>query len=201
MTCSRTKWVALAISMGALLSAASAQTSKDAPGERVRALFQRLDKNHDGAVEKNEVPENARPAFESLLKRGDANGDGKLEAGELRKVAADLREFAAQARAKAEQRFKALDKNRDGKIERAEFNGKKARFDQLDRDENGSLSRQELINGMFGPSVAAGPTKENKKAVKGDGAKKAKTQGKKKPQSKKDDAPGLKEKKKPEASS
>ena len=43
-----------------------------------------LDANNDRVIERAEVPEAGRKAFERLLNHGDANHDGKLEAEEFR---------------------------------------------------------------------------------------------------------------------
>ncbi len=49
-----------------------------------RELFEKLDADADNTITKNEVPPEAMSAFETLLKYGDANHDGKLEAIEFR---------------------------------------------------------------------------------------------------------------------
>ncbi|NJB83723.1 EF-hand domain-containing protein [Wenyingzhuangia aestuarii] len=43
--------------------------------------------------------------------------------------------------------FKNLDKNKDGKISKAELEGKKIedKFDAIDKDENGSISLEEFL--------------------------------------------------------
>ena len=109
-------------------------------GFQPRELFIQLDANQDGAIENEEVPAKAQPAFERLLKQGDTNHNGKLEAEEFRTVLVELKTFADDARKKAVERFKAMDKDHDGKVSREEFTGPKARFDQLDKDGDGYLT-------------------------------------------------------------
>ncbi len=57
-----------------------------------RELFEKLDANRDNTITKNEVPPEAMSAFETLLKYGDANHDGKLEAIEFRELLLKHRE-------------------------------------------------------------------------------------------------------------
>jgi Ca2+-binding EF-hand superfamily protein len=146
------------IAAGALVGVGLAQ----APGLgfQPRDLFLQLDANQDGAIDKEEVPAKGRPAFERLLKQGDANHNGKLEADEFRSVLVDLKEFADHARKKAAERFQSMDKDRDGKVSREEFTGPKPRFDQLDKDGDGYLTQQEFLGGV--PAKAAA---KNKKAA------------------------------------
>jgi Ca2+-binding EF-hand superfamily protein len=131
--------------------------------QQFRDLFLDLDSNHDNVIEPDEVPASARPAFERLLRRGDDNRNGKLEAEEYKSVLQELRAFGEQAKKKAVERFKAMDRDGDGKVSREEFTGPKARFDQLDRNGDGSLSQQELVAGA--QAKAAGKNVAKKKAA------------------------------------
>ncbi len=131
-----------------------------APGtqaEQLRELFLHLDANQDGAIEKAEVPASAYASFERLLKRGDENHNGKLEAQEYRAVLEDLKEFGEQAKKKAVQRFQSMDKDRDGKVTREEFTGPKERFDLLDKNGDGFLTEPEFLGGV--QAKAAGKVK------------------------------------------
>jgi Ca2+-binding EF-hand superfamily protein len=139
------RWaLTLVLGLG-LVGFALAQAAKN-QAEQFRELFLELDANHDNAIEREEVPASARPAFERLLKRGDDNHNGKLEAEEYRAVIQDLRAFNEEAKKKAVARFKSMDRNGDGKVSREEFTGPKERFDQLDRDGDGFLSQQEILS-------------------------------------------------------
>lgn len=152
----------VAISLVGLVLAQEAKKK----AEQFRELFLDLDANHDGAIERDEVPASGRPAFERLLKRGDDNHNGKLEAEEYRGMLQDLRAFNEQAKKKAIERFKSMDKDGDGRISRDEFTGPKPRFDVLDRNGDGYLTQQELA-GALGKAAAKTPPKR-----KADGAKK-----------------------------
>ena len=74
-------------------------------------------------VEKQEVPEAGLKAFETLLKYGDANHDGKLEAAEYRALLERVNSSRIGSPEQRERRFKSLDKNGDGKLDREEFPG------------------------------------------------------------------------------
>ncbi len=98
-------------------------------------------------IEKGEVPESGRAAFERLLQRADTNKDGKIDQPEYREMITDLRRaglggpggggnFGAQ--------IAAMDKDGDGKVSRAEYLGPPPLFDRLDADKDGSLSKDEV---------------------------------------------------------
>jgi Ca2+-binding EF-hand superfamily protein len=147
-----------------LVGIALAQAVKK-QAEAFRELFLDLDANRDGAIDRQEVPESARPAFERLLKRGDDNRNGKLEAAEYKSVLVELREFNEQAKKKAIERFKSMDKDGDGKVSREEFTGPKPRFDLLDRNGDGFLTEQEFFAAVQAKAAAKGKTPAKKKAT------------------------------------
>src|SRR4051812_20278332 len=89
------RWCQLLMTIAAALcfsSAAMAQAQKkpDRPARKaegaapLRDLFLELDANSDRVIDRQEVPESSRKAFDTLLKYGDADHDGKLEAAEYR---------------------------------------------------------------------------------------------------------------------
>ncbi len=133
------------------LALAQAAKKQAAP---YRELFQDLDANSDRAIERDEVPPSGRAAFDRLLKRGDDNHNGKLEAEEYRALLLDLREFGEQARKKAVDRFHAMDRDHDGKVSREEFTGPRARFDVLDRNADGQVTDQEFLEAVTGKAQA-----------------------------------------------
>ncbi len=133
----------------AMVGGAMGQAAKK-KAEAARDLFIELDLNKDGAVDREEVPASGRAGFDRLLKRGDDNHDGKLQAAEYQAILLDLRTFAVQEKKQRTDRFLALDKDSDGKLTREEFNGPKARFDAMDRDDDGRLSRDEFLSPNFG---------------------------------------------------
>lgn len=152
----------------AMVGAAMAQAAKK-KAEVYRELFQELDTNRDNAIERGEVPADGRAAFDRLLKRGDDNHDGKLQAEEYRALLLDLRTFSEQTKKQRTDRFQAMDRDHDGKLSRDEFTGAKARFDALDRDRDGSVSQQEFL------APAVGKAAGKKKAAKAAEPKKVTT--------------------------
>jgi Ca2+-binding EF-hand superfamily protein len=135
------------------------------PAAQFRDLFLQLDANQDGALAKDEVPPSAQPAFERLLKRGDANHNGKLEADEYRTVLLDLRDFAERTKEQAARKFQSMDKDGDSKVSRDEFTGPKPRFDVLDRNGDGFLTREEFLGGALGKAAAKAKAAAKKKAA------------------------------------
>jgi Ca2+-binding EF-hand superfamily protein len=159
MRCALTSVIGMSLVGIALAQAAKKQA------DVFRELFLELDTNRDGAIEREEVPESARPAFDRLLKRGDDNRNGKLEAAEYKAVLVELRTFNEQAKKKALERFKAMDKDGDGKVSREEFTGPKPRFDQLDRDGDGFVTEQEFFAAAPAKAAAKAKTPAKKKAA------------------------------------
>ena len=151
MNSTRSIGLALGITAG-LAGFARAQAFQVPP----RQTFEQLDANGDNVIEKGEVPEKARPAFEKMLKLGDSNKDGKLDAAEFRDLVQAMRAGAgAGAGAGAAgnlgvfsgdpmARFKAMDKNGDGKVSRDEFPGRPQMFERVDANKDGFLEASEV---------------------------------------------------------
>ena len=107
------------------------------------------------------MPASGHAAFDRLLKQGDADHNGKLEAQEYRAVLEELKTFNEQARKKAVQRFKAMDKDARRQGVARGVHRAKERFDLLDRNGDGLLTEQEFLGGV--PAKAAGKKAANKK--------------------------------------
>ena len=138
------------------------------PANQFREMFDQLDANHDHVIEREEVPESARPAFDKLLARGDKNHDGKLQGDEYRAVLTDIGDFAREARDQAFKRFDSMDLDHDKKLTRPEFTGPPQRFDLLDKNADGSITRDEFL----GVAAAALKKAAAKAALKKPAAKK-----------------------------
>lgn len=134
----RVTWIVATLGLGLLGNAVHAQTPV---AERLRDAFEKLDANADGVLERSEIPDEGLPAFERLLKRGDGNADGKLDAAELRALGEKARKLAGPA---GGGRLAAMDANKDGRISRDEFRGPAQLFDRLDADKDGMLSANEM---------------------------------------------------------
>jgi Ca2+-binding EF-hand superfamily protein len=110
----------------------------------LRDLFLELDANGDRVIDRQEVPESGRGAFDTLLKYGDTNHDGRLEAEEYRILLQTVNWARAVSPEQRARRFKNLDKNGDGKLDRQEFPGGPVRFKLLDKNGDGFLNRDEI---------------------------------------------------------
>ena len=121
-------------------------------------LLKHWDKNKNGFVDKEELPQQIQQFFERL----DQNGDGKLDQKEIGQLLTILKrrrleQDAAQGKAKGKNKggdldsnidalLCGLDTNKDGKISRDEAAGRplaKA-FASLDKNKDGYLDRTEL---------------------------------------------------------
>jgi Ca2+-binding EF-hand superfamily protein len=144
-------WTLLGIGLAVIVGGSSARAQQGAVA--ARETLQQLDSNGDMIIERDEVPESGRAAFDRLLKRGDANKDGKLEFVELR----DLLQKAQGAAGPAAQveRFLASDKNNDGKVSKDEFPGGEPLFALLDADKDGSLTKEEISKFRAGDAIRA----------------------------------------------
>jgi Ca2+-binding EF-hand superfamily protein len=143
-----------AVGFGLVLLAGGAVSARaqNAGGINYAELFQQLDANGDLVIERGEVPESGRPAFEVLLKNADTNQDGKLDREEYRDMLLSLREAVGSVKTK----FAEIDKNGDGKISKDEFTGPEALFGRIDTDGDGVITLEEAQKFQPGPGAGAG---------------------------------------------
>lgn len=147
---------------GVLLLSPSIAEAQQVGGQEFLELFGMLDGNNDMAIERSEVPEKGRAAFDRVLKVIDANGDGRLELTEYRDGLRKARESAGpggfnRPGAGGGQGFAAMDRDGDGKLSKDEFRGPPALFDRLDTDSDGSLSREEAQKGREAAGLPINP--------------------------------------------
>lgn len=135
----------LALGLLALPLPTAATAQQGPAAAEFRAAFLKLDANGDTVLERDEVPEAGRAAFDRLRLRGDANRDGKLDAPEMRALGQKLRALGGPGVAPAARpaRLKAMDRNGDGVVSKAEFTGPAPLFDRIDADKDGALTMQE----------------------------------------------------------
>lgn len=135
----------------AFSTAAMAQDDKKTDG-----LFKQLDKNSDGKLVADEIPENQSRFFERLVRIGDADKNGELTQAEFSKATSETADApprnpngngpgrrpgaSAPRQFDATEFFKRLDKNGDGKVAKNELPDQFAQrlapaFEKLGKDE------------------------------------------------------------------
>eukprot|EP00928_Gymnodinium_smaydae_P030906 TRINITY_DN22847_c0_g1_i2.p1 TRINITY_DN22847_c0_g1~~TRINITY_DN22847_c0_g1_i2.p1 ORF type:complete len:353 (+),score=72.17 TRINITY_DN22847_c0_g1_i2:81-1061(+) len=123
----------------------SASPGAEARWRAEAAAFDRIDRNRDGVLSREEFQRAHREmAADAAFDRIDRNYDGVLSREELR---------AAQREAAAASAFDRMDRNRDGVVDREEFAAAMrereraaadAAFDRIDRNRDGVISREEM---------------------------------------------------------
>ena len=134
--------LALALSAPVLAQQAPPQAGQrqQARERQIGAMFQRLDRNQDGAVSKDEWPRG-----EQAFTRLDVNKDGVLSQEELRRAATPRQVMQQRIRARMVQRqLRRMDVNQDGTITRDEWKGRPELFDRIDADKSGTLTASEI---------------------------------------------------------
>ena len=129
-------YMALAISLG-LSSAAWAQTTAEQQTyqQRMRLLFERLDRNNDQRLQRQEVQ--GQPYLERHFDRLDSRKRGYLGPDDLTQTQTS----------RAKRFFEQADRNGDGSIDRREaeaYSWLQRHFGQADRNGDGRVDRQEL---------------------------------------------------------
>ena len=102
--------------------------------DRWTSRFDRLDLNDDGFLSRSEWTGDDR-VFERL----DRNNDGRLSLNELRSRDFDRGDLL-------DERFRESDLNRDGRLSLSEWWGRDEAFERLDRNNDGYLSRTEVLS-------------------------------------------------------
>lgn len=102
-------------------------------------IVRAMDANKDGVISRDEFKPLKRGSRLDLFVKADVNEDSELTKAELDAFIAERHESARQS---ATAQFEADDLNGDGKVTREELDN--IRFAELDRDEDGSLSPDEL---------------------------------------------------------
>ncbi len=151
----RLRTMSIGLGLTLLVGGTSIQAQQPNGLPNLREMFLELDANGDMIIDPSEVPESGRDAFERLVKRGDENKDGKLDAQEMRNLLAKLRVLANPTAIEA--RLKSMDKNGDGKVSKDEYAGPAPFFDRLDENKDGVVTKEEIARFQAElPGVPAG---------------------------------------------
>jgi Ca2+-binding EF-hand superfamily protein len=105
------------------------------------ASLMMFDTNHNGQLEKSEVPER----FQGLFERGDTNHDGILTKEEITALAQASREMKQPPRPnRFDLAWSALDTNGDGEISAAEIEAAPKSLLVLDKNGDGQVTNDEV---------------------------------------------------------
>jgi Ca2+-binding EF-hand superfamily protein len=145
---------------------AEQRPAQAAPNFDAAALFRNLDKNGDGKLTADEVPEERRERFQAGLPRTDKDGDGGLNLEEFRSTMMAMARLRGDANSPSASDapprptpgnsplFRAIDSDRDGKLSAEELAKAGEALKRLDRNGDGSLTIEEL--GPPDPGAASG---------------------------------------------
>jgi len=126
------------------------------PNVSAKDIFNRFDKDGNGKIEKDEIPERMK----ENLGRVDANSDGVVDLAEFEKVAqlfgGRRPEGAPEGRPASEPApfapvLRALDADGDGELSASEIADASKALAKLDRNSDGKLSREEIGPPPRGP--------------------------------------------------
>ena len=137
--------LALAAMLGGPAMAGDSPRS-DAPHDTMRA-----DTDGDGRVSRAEAEAAGSKKSTEWFDKLDTNKDGYVTQDEISQARATRR---ADMQARFNERFQEADANQDGQLSLDEVQAKMPRladrFTTLDKDKNGTLSKEELANGAPG---------------------------------------------------
>jgi Ca2+-binding EF-hand superfamily protein len=143
---------AVGIGLALLAGGACIALAQNAGGINFAELFQQLDANGDMVIDRGEVPDSGRAAFDQLLKNADNNKDGKIDREEYRDMLLSLRNSFGSISG----RFAEIDKNGDGEISKEEFSGPEPLFARIDADGNGVITKEEAARFQSAQGAGAG---------------------------------------------
>jgi Ca2+-binding EF-hand superfamily protein len=132
----------LALGAGATLSLPAHAAPSMRANLVVNALFGNLDLNGDGKIDAAEM----RAAREQRFARLDTNHDGTISQAELKQANDRIQRRAVTAENIMASRFENLDTNGDGVVSKAEFLDAKTALPLIvDIDGDGTISKEEVL--------------------------------------------------------
>jgi Ca2+-binding EF-hand superfamily protein len=120
---------------------------QEGPGAELNpeAMFDRLDRNGDGKIVLDEVPEPARERIRNLIGLADRDNDRALSREELRRAAQPQPATPPGTPEEMLERLKLADADGDGKLSPEEAPPRlQENFDRIDANQDGFLDEQEL---------------------------------------------------------
>ena len=112
-------------------------------------LLKRADANQDGRISRDEWKRSPE-----VFDRLDADKDGALSREELQAARKNRGDRMHRG-----ERLRAIDKNNDGQISREEWPGNQERFDRLDANHDGVITREEVRAGKGSRHRSNDPSK------------------------------------------
>lgn len=154
--------IALTLIATPLAGAAGAppDAGSDHPMKDDASLIQRLDKDGDGRVSRKEATDAAIERAGSRFDQLDTNKDGFITKDEVNAARSSMHE---RTKERAGEHWKAADKDGDGAISRSEAEASMPmlfrRFDQLDANKDGKITRDEMPQGKRMDGMRPMPSK------------------------------------------
>lgn len=148
--------MALAVALTSTATAGDKEKKKDKKGGKHEALFSQLDKNNDGAISSDEVPDDQR-LVQHLFKKGDTDSNGELSREEFLAALSDKREKRPSESPSGDRPSRgdgpprsfgllgAIDRDHNGELSSEEIAGASDALKKFDKDDDGTVSRRELF--------------------------------------------------------
>jgi hypothetical protein len=137
----------VAVTLFAGTAMAGSPPTPDAPRDEMRA-----DTDHDGRISRAEYDAAASQRRSDWFDKLDLDKDGYITQEEMRQARQTRH---SNMRGHMDERFKEADANGDGQLSLDEVQAKMPRlaphFSDLDKDQNGLLTKEELAQGHHGP--------------------------------------------------
>lgn len=157
--------MALAVALTSTATAGDKEKKKDKKGGKHEALFSQLDKNGDGSISSDEVPDDQR-LVQHLFKKGDTDSNGELSREEFLAALTEKKDKRPSDSPSGERPSRgdgpprgfgpphgfgligAIDRDHNGELSSEEISGAVEVLKKFDTDDDGTVSRRELFIAM-----------------------------------------------------